>query len=108
MKRSDTIKKSEDFDKIINQGKNFKNEYYRIFILPKEENIPKMGLAIGKSVGNAVKRNYVKRKLRAIISNNKFLFKNNYNYIIMVRKAFLTDEYKNLEKGLKELLEKVN
>ena len=108
MKRYEMIKKSEDFNKIIEKGKCITNNFFRIFYLEKEEYIPKFGLAIGKKLGNAVTRNYIKRQLRMIVTNNKFLFKNNISYIIMVKKAYLNASYNELEKELKKLIEKVN
>lgn len=108
MKRYEMIKKSEDFNNIIEKGYSVTNNYFRIFVLNKDENIPKFGLAVGKKIGNAVTRNRIKRQLRMIITNNKFLFKNNLSYIIMVKKAYLSTSYGNLEQELTKLIEKVN
>ena len=43
-----------------------------------------------------------------IVTNNKFLFKNNISYIIMVKKAYLNASYNELEKEFIKLIEKVN
>ena len=108
MKRREMVKESRLFNEIIEKGKSITNNYFRIFYLNKEENIPKFGLAIGKKIGNAVTRNRIKRQLRMIISNNKFLFSNNLYYIIMVKKAYLSASYKVLENEFTKLIEKVN
>ena len=108
MKRNEMIKKSNDFNVIIEKGKTVTNNYYRIFYLKKEPTIPKFGLAVGKKLGNAVTRNKIKRQLRMIITNNKFLFKNDISYIIMVKKAYLNNSYSFLEDEFKKLIEKVN
>ena len=108
MKRYEMIKKSEDFNNIIENGKSVTNNFFRIFYLEKEISIPKFGLAIGKKLGNAVTRNHIKRQLRMIVTNNKFLFKNNISYIIMVKKAYLNASYNELEKEFIKLIEKVN
>lgn len=108
MKRNEMIKESKLFNEIIENGKSVTNNFFRIFYLKKEENIPKFGLAIGKKLGNAVTRNHIKRQLRMIITNNKFLFSNNLYYIIMVKKAYLNASYKELENEFTKLIEKVN
>ena len=82
MKRNEMIKESRLFNEVIEKGKSITNNYFRIFYLSCDETIPKFGLAIGKKIGNAVTRNHIKRQLRMMITNNKFLFSNNLYYII--------------------------
>ncbi len=108
MKRNEMIKESRLFNEVIEKGKSITNNYFRIFYLSSDETIPKFGLAIGKKIGNAVTRNHIKRQLRMMITNNKFLFSNNLYYIIMVKKAYLNASYQEKEKKLINLLEKVN
>lgn len=108
MKRNQMIKSHEDFNVVINKGKKIKNQYFLVFIMPKKEEKTKFGIAVGKKVGNAVVRNKFKRQMRSIIDNNKFLFKNYHNYIIMIKKECLNIPYNLLEKSLRELLRKEN
>lgn len=108
MKRREMVKESRLFNEIIEKGNTVTNNYFRIFYLKKEDSFPKFGLAIGKKLGNAVTRNHIKRQLRMIITNNKFLFSNNLYYIIMVKKAYLNASYKTLETEFTKLIEKVN
>lgn len=104
------MKKNEDFNEIIQKGKYLKSFYYYIYYKDRETNkngdIPKFGLAVSKSIGNAALRNKIKRQLRVIIDNNKKLFKNDRNYIIMVRKDILKISFQDMEKELRSLIEK--
>ena len=86
MKRTEMVKKHEDFNKIINKGIKRKGKYFLLFSLEKEEEKPHFGLAVGKSLGNAVERNKFKRRVRNIVDKHKLLFKNNYNYIIIIKR----------------------
>lgn len=106
MKRKETIKDKKLFNNIIRNGKFVKNKYYVIYNMIKDESNINYGVAISKKVGNAVTRNKLKRQTRAIIDNHRNLFKNNHNYIIMIRKSCSNTKYKNLEEALIELLEK--
>lgn len=108
MKRYEMVKSHDDFNEIINKGTKFKNKYFIIFMLSKNEFKPQFGIAVGKKVGNAVVRNKFKRQIRNIIDNNKFLFKNSYNYIIMIKKECLNVPYNLLEKNLVDLIERIN
>ena len=104
MKREETIKKKDIFNNIITTGHFIKNNYFIIYSSKNEENKINYGIAISKKVGKAYLRNRLKRQVRAIIDNNRKLFQNNYNYIIMIRKSCSSAKYVDLEKALKDLL----
>lgn len=106
MKKSETIKSKKEFSDLINNAKFIKNKEYVIYY--NENNLEKTryGIAISNKTGNAVMRNKLKRQTREIIYKLKFIFKNNTDYIIMIRKGCLNSSFdeklKNLEKLLKE------
>lgn len=106
MKRIETIKDQKLFNNIIKNGKYKKNNYFVIYNIMKEEEKISYGIAISKKVGKAVLRNKLKRQTRAIIDKHRNLFKNNHNYIIMIRKSCANIDYQILEQALVELLEK--
>lgn len=107
MKRIETIKKSSDFQKIINNSKFVKNSYFVIYTFPKPEPNPKFGIAVGKSLGNAVTRNKLKRQIRNIIDNQKSLFPNSHNYIIMIKRNCLNANFSQLEDSFKKLMKEI-
>ena len=104
MKRYEMVKSHEDFNIIINNGKKKTGKYIIIFSLEKDFIKPNFGIAVGKKLGNAVIRNKYKRILRNIIDNNRFLFKNYNNYIIMIKKEAINARYKELNNELISLL----
>lgn len=105
MKRIETIKDQKLFNNIIKNGKFIKNKYFVIYNIMKEESNISYGIAISNKVGKAVIRNKLKRQTRAIIDSHRNLFKNNRNYIIMIRKDCANTDYKILEEALVNLLE---
>ncbi len=105
MKRKETIKNKKLFNHIIKNGDFKKNNYYVIYKTESENENINYGIAISKKVGNAVIRNKLKRQTRAIIDSHRNLFKNNHNYIIMIRKSCANIEYKILESSIIDLLE---
>ena len=104
MKRYEMVKAHEDFNEIINKGYKRKNKYFLIFSLPEEEKRPHFGIAVGKSLGNAVVRNKFKRQIRNILDENKFLFPNNHNYIIIIKKECVGVTYQELKNNLISLM----
>lgn len=108
MKRYEMVKAHDDFNKIMNKGIKIGNKYFLIFKMKKEEYKPHFGIAVGKKIGNAVVRNKFKRQIRNIVDKHKFLFKNYYNYIIMIKKDCVDVPYNLLEENLVDLLTKGN
>ena len=106
MKRYEMVKKHEDFSAIINKGRKISNKYMHIFYLEKDYVKPNFGIAVSKKLGNAVIRNKMKRIFRNLIDNNRLLFKNNHNYIIMIKKEAINASYKVLDSEMKNTLEK--
>ncbi len=104
MKREETIKKRDVFNDLIKNGHYVKNNYFVLYSSFKEDDGIKYGIAISKKVGKAYLRNRLKRQVRAIIDNNRNLFQNKHNYIIMIRKSCSEVKFKVLEQSLIELL----
>lgn len=106
MKRIETIKDRRIFNNIIKNGKFIKNQYFVIYYMKSETENNKYGIAVSNKLGKAVVRNKLKRQTRAIIDDNKNLFKNAFNYIIMIRKTCTEAEYSTMNEAFKSLLEK--
>ncbi len=62
MKKEYRIKKNEEFQKILKHGHSFANRQLVLYYYEKEQQSHfRVGLSVGKKIGNAVKRNEVKR-----------------------------------------------
>ena len=107
MKKKNIVKNSEDFTRIISKKQGVVNNY---FIINMEENnnlIPKFGITFVKNMCNAVNRNKLKRQVKSIIDNNKKIYENNKNYIIIIRKDALNKSFNELEENLISLFNKL-
>jgi ribonuclease P protein component len=61
------LSRSKDFDAIYRHGRSVSTRYLTLHWFPREDEPagdPRLGLAVPKSVGNAVVRNRLKRQLR--------------------------------------------
>lgn len=105
--KKNILKNKEDFTRIINKKNGYVNKY---FIINEEVNndlMPKFGITFIKNMCNAVNRNKLKRQIKSIIDNNKNIYENNKNYIIIIRKDALNKSYKELEDNLISLFNKL-
>ena len=108
MKKKSMIKSHEEFSKIINNSKYKKNKYFSIYYEEKSKEKNRYGIAISKKFGKAHIRNYYKRITRNIIDLNKKTFKNNYDYIIMIKGACLDKKYQELLIEFENLLKEID
>lgn len=87
MKNTETLKKNYEFKNVLTKGKSYFGKYINLYILKENSTKNRIGIAVGKKVGKAVKRNQVKRWIREsyiALENNiinpqriVFTFKNN-------------------------------
>ncbi len=67
MERRHRLSRSRDFDAVYRQGRSVSTRYLTLHWFPRDDDpggAPRLGLAVSKSVGNAVTRNRLKRQLR--------------------------------------------
>lgn len=102
------IKKEKEFKYIYNKNKLHTN-YLIIFFAKNNNNIKKFGFVTSKKVGNAVKRNRIRRILKEIIRLNEDLFKN-YSFVFVAKSILKNIEninYKILEQDLLKGIKKI-
>jgi len=108
MKKINILKKTQDFNRIINNNNNkpFKYKDYIIYIEKKESGFYNFGLSVGKKIGNAVTRNKYKRRLKNIIDEKSY--ENSFNCIIIVGKGILNRSFEEMRSNLFEAFDKLN
>ena len=105
------LSKNEEFKSLLNQ-KKISNKYVTIFfgkLLNKNKNKLNISFVAKKKIGNAVKRNKIKRRLRNIINEaiNKIPLKFNYSYLVIAKPTMLNSEFKNIKKTLFQEFRKI-
>ena len=108
MNKDDRVKSTLLFNEIINKGNKVANNYFTCFYMAKKEEKPKFGVSAPKKNGNAVVRNKLKRQTRELISKSKLLFKNNRNYIIIIKKTCLDADFNTKLLALQSLIGEMN
>ena len=86
MNNTDTLKKNYEFKNVLESGKGYFGKYINIYVEKNNENINKIGIAVGKKVGNAVKRNQIKRWFRESYSKFESQLKDNYRIVFTLKK----------------------
>ena len=105
------LSKNEEFKNLLKQ-KKLSNKYVTIFfgsLENKDDKKLNISFVTKKKIGNAVKRNKIKRRLRNIINDavKKISIKFNYSYLVIAKSTVLNNEYKNIKETLFQDLEKI-
>jgi ribonuclease P protein component len=108
MKKLNTVKKNEEFTKVIKKGIYYRTPYFTIYNYPNQFNCYRFGISVGKKNGNAVTRNKIKRQFRNIIDKYKNNYSNNEDYIIIVKKDYSVNLFNEIEKLFYESIIEIN
>ena len=103
--KSNRLKKRSEFIGLRNECNTFHGKFV-IVNIGKNSNLTKYGLTVSKKIGNAVKRNYLKRIFRSIIRNNWKNIKKSISFEIIPKKKILNHSFAEIEKDIKEILNK--
>ena len=106
-----SLSKSEEFKSILG-GRKISNKYLTIFFKQiSGKDIKKLNISIitKKKIGNAVKRNKIKRRLRNIMNYavKKIDINLRYCYLLIAKISVLNDPYENIKQTLLSDFEKI-
>jgi len=99
------LKKNEDFKNLL-KGRKLSNKYFVMFykkILNKNYNNLNISIVAKKKLGNAVKRNFCKRRFKNLVNEavKKTLLNFKYSYLILAKdNALKKDSFEDLKKTM--------
>ena len=105
------LSKNEEFKTLLKK-KKISNQYVTIFfgyLINNNKQKLNISFVTKKKIGNAVKRNKIKRRLKNIINEavkiNSIKFK--YSYLVIAKPTMLNNEFKKMKETLFRELEKI-
>ena len=99
-----SLSKNEDFKSLLN-GKKISNKYLTIFfksLSGKSNKYLNISFVAQKKLGNAVKRNKIKRRLRNIMNQILKVSKINlnYSYLLIAKKNIIDGEFFDIKETI--------
>ena len=105
------LSKNEEFKKLLGK-KKISNKYVTIFFGELEnKDLKKLNISFvtKKKIGNAVKRNKIKRRLRNIMNDavKNISIKFKYSFLVIAKPTMLNNEFKNIKETLFKEFKKI-
>jgi ribonuclease P protein component len=105
------LSKNNEFKEIL-KGQKKSNKYFTIFfkrLLNKNNRFLNISFVTKKKIGNAVKRNKIKRKLRNIANEavKKIQLNFDYSYLVIAKETILSEEYTLVKKTMFSEFDKI-
>ena len=106
------LSKNEDFKNLLGDRK-ISNKYATIFfgkLINKKNNKLNISFVTKKKIGNAVKRNKIKRRLRNIVNDavKKASLEFGYSYLVIAKPTMLNNEYTIIKEIIFRDLERIH
>ena len=113
MVKLESLKKSNQFRQVLKE-KKIHTDYFSIFAAKnffkaKHKANLLISFVMKKKIGNAVKRNKIKRRLRNIMNEavKEISIKFNYSYLVIAKPTMLSNEYTNIKETLLKSFEQI-
>jgi len=107
MKKAYRIKENEEFQYIFRRGRSFANRQLVIYYMKNPEQTHfRIGISVGKKLGNAVTRNRIKRYIRQCFNDLETSILPTVNIVVIARQPTNQMTYHEVKKSLMHLLKK--
>ena len=105
------LSRNEEFKTLL-QKKKISNKYVTIFfgnLINKSKSKLNISFVAKKKLGNAVKRNKIKRRLRNIMNDaiKKISINLHYSYLVIAKPTMLNNDYTNIKETLFQSFKKI-
>ncbi|TMN22275.1 ribonuclease P protein component [Lentibacillus cibarius] len=107
MKKMNRIKDNKQFQYVFKHGNSFANRQLVLYYMKRSELTHfRVGLSVGKKIGNAVTRNRIKRYLRQAFHELEAGVLPAYDIVIIARQPTKRMNFHEVKKSLMHLLSK--
>lgn len=107
MRKAYRVKSEQDFQKVFQHGESKANRQFVVYKLPKMgQKHFRVGISVGKKIGNAVIRNQVKRRIRHALRelHQEHSFEAELDFIVIARNPVSEMTFQEIKSSLQHVL----
>ena len=104
MNRRFRLRKNADFQRVRREGKSYAHPLVVLVVAPNQVGRVRVGVAAGKRIGNAVRRNRAKRRLREIMRPLLPYIRPGYDLMLIARPPMNEAEFARIRSAVVTLL----
>ncbi len=107
MKHTIVLKQNHEFRRLYQKGKSAVSPYFAIYCRKTKYPVSRLGITTGVKLGNAVKRNRARRRIRELYRTNEQNLRCGYDIVIVARTRLIYGRYWELERSFLNLMKKL-
>ncbi len=107
MKHTVALKQNHEFRRLYNKGKSAVSPYFAIYCRKNHRDFSRLGITTGVKLGNAVKRNRVRRRIRELYRTKEGRILPGYDIVVVARTRAIFARYSDLEHSFLKLMKKL-
>lgn len=97
------LTKNKEFRRVYKQGRAYVGRYMVLYVLPRCNDVTRIGFTVGKKVGGAVQRNRVRRRLKEAYRLLQPEIRMGYDLVLVARTRALTVQFKTISEEMRGL-----
>ena len=103
--RRERLLHAPEYRHVFRRGKCFRDALLRIHVAPSPDAWPRLGLVASRKVGDAVRRNLLKRRLRHLFRINKGALPGPFDVVIVLTPATRGASFDELQRVFRRFME---
>lgn len=107
MKHTVSLKQNHEFRRLYQKGKSCVSPYFAIYCRKTGRNESRLGITTGVKLGNAVKRNFVRRRIRELYRTNESKLLPGFDIVVVARTRAIYGRYAELEHSFRGQMKKL-
>lgn len=107
MKHTVSLKRNREFRRLYAKGKSAVSPYLAVYCRKNRLEQSRLGITVGSKLGNAVKRNRVRRRIREVYRLSEVNLLPGYDLVVVARTRAQGAPFSVLEKSFLQLSKKL-
>ena len=107
MKHTVSLKQNHEFRRLYNRGKSAVSPYFVVYCRNTGRPVNRLGITAGVKLGNAVKRNRARRRIRELYRTHEAGLALGYDIVVVARARVIYGRYSELEHSFDQQMKKL-